>query len=151
MVSIDDLLFPRIGVVIRSRHTAAFFCLVLAAVLFCPAAGADDRAYYPLRVVNPDGLKLFFVKAGIRGGDLVVSGRVRRSRLPGRVAATINVSITGLDGKVIDEKSVEYAPRVLTRHKAHDEARFYARFDRVPEQGAVIHVGEKKTAEKDEC
>jgi len=131
----------------ETRHkqtAAALFCLMLAALLSCPAAGANDSPFYPIRVQNPDGLKLFFVRSDIKDGGLVVSGRVRRSQLPGRVASTINVSITGLDGKIIAEQSVNYTPRVLTRHKAHDEARFYTRFESVPEQGAVIRVGRVK-------
>jgi hypothetical protein len=135
---------------IRLKKSAvAFFCLMLAALLSCPAAGANEGPYYPIRVENPDGLKLFFVKSDIKDGSLVVSGRVRRSELPGRVASTINVSITGLDGKIIAEQSVKYTPRVLTRHKAHDEARFYTRFDSVPESGAVIRVGGTATRTED--
>lgn len=130
------------------QTAAAFFCLVLAALLSCSAAGANDGPYYPIRVENPDGLRLFFVRSDIRNGDLVVSGRIRRSRLPGRAASTINVSITGLDGKILSEQSVKYTPRVLTRHKAHDEARFYSHFDSVPEQGAVIRVGAAAAARK---
>ncbi|MFO7930859.1 MAG: hypothetical protein ACQETG_02025 [Thermodesulfobacteriota bacterium] len=134
---------------IRFKQTAAaFFCLILAALLYCPAADANDGAYYPIRVENPDGLRLFFVRSDIKDGDLVVSGSVRRSRLPGRVASAVNVSITGFDGKLIAERSVKYTPRVLARHKAHDEARFYTRFDSIPERGVLIHVGRKKTAEK---
>ena len=134
---------------IRSKKSAAAcFCLVMAMLLSFPAAGANEGPYYPIRVENPDGLKLFFVRSDIKDGGLVVSGRVRRSQLPGRVESTINVSITGLDGKIIAEQSVKYTPRVLTRHKAHDEARFYTRFDSVPERGAIIHVGEKKKSEK---
>ena len=130
------------------KSTMAFVCLMLAVLLSCPAAGANDGVYYPIRVENPDGLKLFFVRSDIKDGGLLVSGRVRRSQLPGRVASTINVSITGLDGKIIAEQSVKYTPRVLTRHKAHDEARFYTRFDNIPERGAMIQVGVKKTVEK---
>ncbi|HMA67873.1 MAG TPA: hypothetical protein VKO20_08630 [Desulfosalsimonadaceae bacterium] len=92
---------------------------------------------------NPDGLRLFFVKSEIRDGDLLVFGKVRRSRLPvpGRVASFINVSIRGLDGKIISEQSVNYSPPVIGRHKAHDDARFHVRFDSAPEEGAIIRVG----------
>ena len=131
------------------KSVLAFFCLALAALLSCPAAGANEGPYYPIRVQNPDGLKLFFVKSDIKDGGLLVSGRVRRSQLPGRVASTINVSITGLDGKIIAEQSVKYTPRVLTRHKAHDEARFYTRFDSIPERGAVIWVRGASAGGKD--
>ena len=112
---------------IRLKQTAvAFFCLMLAALLFCPAAAANDGECYPIRVENPEGLSVFFVRSEIKDGDLVVSGRIRRSRLPlVRVASTVNVSITGHDGKIISERSVKYTPRLLTRHRAHDEARFY--------------------------
>lgn len=130
------------------KSAVAFACLMLAALLFCPAAGANDGDYYPVRVENPHGLKLFFVRSDIKDGGLVVSGRVRRSQLPGCVAPTINVSIRGLEGKILAEQSVKYTPRMLSRHKAHDEARFYARFDNTPERGAIIHVGEKKKSEK---
>ena len=136
---------------IRLKNTAAaFFCLMMAALLSCAAADANDGPYYPVRVENPDALKLFFVKSDIKDGDLVVFGRVRRSRLPGRSASAINVAIAGADGKIIAERSVKYTPRMLTRHKVHDKARFYTRFDGVPEPGAVIRVGAKKASNKGE-
>ena len=86
---------------LRLKQTAvAFFCLMLAALLSCPVAGANDGENYPIRVENPEGLRLFFVRSDTKDGDLVVSGRVRRSRLPVvRVASTLNILITGGDGK----------------------------------------------------
>ena len=120
-----------------------FFCLVFTALFVCSATAANDGPYYPIRVENPDGLKLFFVKSDIRDGDLLVSGHVRRSRLPGFAASTISISIKGIDGKIVAEKSVTYRPRALSRHKVKNDARFYARFDTVPESGAVIRVSGK--------
>ena len=135
---------------IRLKQTAtALFCLMLAALLPCPAGGANDGTYYPIRVEDTDGLKLFFVRSEIKDGDLIVFGRVRRSPLPGSVASTINISITGLSGKIIAERSVKYTPRRLTRHKVRNDGRFYTRFDSLPERGAMIHVGGKKKTEKD--
>lgn len=135
------------GIAWKKKAGLLLFNLVLAALLSCSTTIARDDAYYPIQVQNPDGLRLFFVKSKIREGDLVVFGKVRRSRMPGRVASTIRVSITRLDGKIISEQSVNYTPPLLYRHKAHDDARFHARFDRVPERGAVIWVSGKKTAE----
>ena len=110
-------------------------------MLSCSTTVAKEEAYYPVQVENPDDLRLFFVKSEIRDGDLLFFGKVRRSRLPGRVASTINVSLTGLDGKIISEQSVNYIPPVLSRHKANDDARFHhARFDSVPEEGAIIRA-----------
>ena len=143
-------MFLKMVMTIRLKQTAAvFFCLMLAALLSCPTAGANDGEDYPIRVENPDGLRLFFVRSEITDGDLIVFGRVRRSPLPGRAASTINVSITGLSGKIITERSVKYTPRMLTRHKVRNDGRFYTRFDNFPKQRAVIHVGGEKTTEKD--
>lgn len=130
----------------QSKQAAAvFFCLMLTALFVCSVMAANDGTYYPIRVENPEGLKLFFVRSDIRDGDLLVSGHVRRSRLPGLAASTISISIKGLDGKILAEKSVTYRPRALSRHKANNDARFYARFNIVPERGAVIRVGRATT------
>ena len=129
------------GIKSKKKAAVVLFNLVLAVLLFCSTSVAKDNAYYPIQVENPDGLRLFFVKSEIRDGDLLVFGKVRRSRLPGRAASFIKVSIRGLDGKIISEQSVNYSPPVLARHKAHDDARFHARFDSAPEEGAIIRVG----------
>ncbi|MGM0452848.1 MAG: hypothetical protein ACQERN_06765 [Thermodesulfobacteriota bacterium] len=126
------------------QAAAVLFCLIFPVLLAFPAAAANDGPYYPIRVENPDGLKLFFVRSDIRDGGLLVFGHVRRSRLPGLFASAIRVSITGLDGNIIAEKSVTYAPRALSRHQVHNDARFYARFDTVPESGAMIRVSGQK-------
>lgn len=129
------------GAKLKKKAALVFFNLVLAALLSCSTSVAKEAGYYPVQVENPDGLRLFFVKSEVRDGDFLVSGKVRRSRLPGRAASFINVSIRGLDGEILSEQSVNYSPPVLSRHKAHDDARFHVRFDSVPEEGTVIRVG----------
>jgi hypothetical protein len=119
-------------------------CIITVALMLSQPAGAENGIYYPIRVENPDGLRLFFVKNDNREGDLVVYGKVRRSTLPGRVATTIHVSITGLDGSIWQAQSVNYSPRTISRQRRHDEARFSARFEGIPQQGAVIRVGQAK-------
>lgn len=126
---------------IRFKWVMALFCLAITALLFCPQAGAEQGAYYyPIRVENPEGLRLFFVKSHIQNGDLVVSGKVRRSAFPGPVASRINVSVTGPRGQVAAEQSVTYSPPFLSRHRRHDEARFSASFEGIPERGSLIRV-----------
>ena len=129
------------GIKLKKKAALVLLNLVLAALLSCSATAAKEEAYYPIQVENPDGLRLFFVKSEIRDGDFLVFGKVRRSRLTGRAVSTIHVSITGLDGKILSEQSVNYSPPVLSRHKAHDDARFHARFASVPVEGAIIRVG----------
>ena len=129
------------GTKLKKKAALVFLNLMLAALLSCSTTVAKEEVYYPIQVENPDGLRLFFVKSEVRDGDFLVSGKVRRSRLPGEVASFINVLITGLDGEIISEQSVNYIPAVLSRHKAHDDACFHARFDSVPEEGAIIRVG----------
>ncbi len=125
----------------KSLSAALVFIFLLSGGGLLPAMAADDAGYFPVRTENPEGLRLFFVQSRVRDGELVVTGKVRKSRLlPGPAASGIHVTLEDFDGQILAEKTVSYAPKALSSRRTHDEARFTASFSDFPEDGAVVRV-----------
>jgi len=125
----------------KQLSTALMFIFLLSGGGLYPAMAADDDGYFPVRIENPEGLRLFFVQSQVRDGELVVTGKVRKSRLlRGHAASEIHVTLEGFDGQVLAEKTISYTPKALSSRRAHDEARFTASFSDFPKDGAVVRV-----------
>jgi|GEM_PF-2705377 len=125
----------------KQLSTTLMFIFLLSGGGLYPAMAADDGGYFPVRIENPEGLRLFFVQSQVRNGELAVTGKVRKSRLlPGPAASEIHVILEDFDGQVLAEKTVSYAPKALSSRRAHDEARFTASFSDFPENGAVVRI-----------
>jgi hypothetical protein len=75
------------------------------------------------------------------GGELVISGRVRRLRSTRLGGGYVDIVVISPDGKIIEYVRTRYYPRIIPR-EGKRESRFTVRLPFIPPKGSIIKVGQ---------
>ncbi len=127
----------RKSVISRAFIVILYLCTVTFVTF---PANTNAQQTYPIRVDDPEGLRIISARAVVSGNELIVSGKIRRSALyTGTVPPVIMVSIVDASGKIISSKKISYSPGRLSPRR-HAEARFAAGFSVIPGSGAVVYI-----------
>ncbi|VAV85130.1 hypothetical protein MNBD_DELTA01-225 [hydrothermal vent metagenome] len=100
---------------------------------------AEGRALSIESVPSP-GIYFHGVHAHQKGGELAISGEIKRRRTSSVTGGGhLDIAVVGPDGKVVEYVSTIYVPRVLSR-RSHRGSYFEVRFSVVPPERSVIRL-----------
>lgn len=117
-------------------------CIIVIALSGCASHKVNlvDEGVVSIERLPSKGVYISRAYAYKEGVDLVVSGRVKRSRsVASPSGGHVDIAILSSDRKIIKTTSTSYTPRII-RRKGARESFFTARIPMVPPAGAVVAV-----------